>query len=240
MAVCTPTLDVSDQFIWPPSAAVPRTATQVEQYGYRRGNAIDLSTVMPTTKFRVTNEEGTYLCMARSLIFEGSILAYNPTRDKAEWVPAHGVANDLSWVEERMAVALVNFVPCIPQEADCIAELGTHCLLAWTDSSSSEGEGEQTQEKGNEPKEDECEEVEGQGESNPEALPGDQMHGWGEAEMEMEPQRRSWEWASIMDDEQPLAFDDPQSDSDHSTLLEPGLPEDAVEVHMPDSELQAL
>ena len=47
-----------------------------------------------------------------------------------------------------------------------------------------------------------------------------------------------------MDDEQPLTFDDPRSDSDRSTLcstpLEPGLPEDVVEVHMPDSELQAL
>ena len=47
-----------------------------------------------------------------------------------------------------------------------------------------------------------------------------------------------------MDDEQPLAFDNLQSDSDCSTLcstpLEPGLPEDAVEVHVPDSELQAL
>ena len=47
-----------------------------------------------------------------------------------------------------------------------------------------------------------------------------------------------------MDDKLPLAFDDPQSDSDHSTLcstpLEPGLPEDVMEVHVPDSELQAL
>ena len=47
-----------------------------------------------------------------------------------------------------------------------------------------------------------------------------------------------------MDGEQPLTFDDPWSDSDHSTLcstpLEPGLPEDAVEVYALDSELQAL
>ena len=70
------------------------------------------------------------------------------------------------------------------------------------------------------------------------------MRGRGEAEPEREPRRQLWEWASIMDDEQPLAFDDPQSDSDRSTLcstpLEPGLPEDVMEVHAPDSELQAL
>ena len=47
-----------------------------------------------------------------------------------------------------------------------------------------------------------------------------------------------------MNAEQPLTFDDPRLDSDHSTLcltlLALGLPEDAMEVHTPDSELQAL
>ena len=54
---------------------------EVEQYGYHRGNALDLSPVMPVMKFRVTDEEGAYLCAAWALIFEGSILVYNPTRD---------------------------------------------------------------------------------------------------------------------------------------------------------------
>ena len=42
---------------------------------------------------------------------QGSILTYNPTLNEAEWVPAHGLANDLSWAEERSAVALANYVP---------------------------------------------------------------------------------------------------------------------------------
>ena len=150
LAVCTPTLDTWEQFIWLPSAAIPWTAMQVEQYGYCHGNAIDLSTVMPVTEFRVTDEEGTYLCVAHSLVFKGSVLAYNPTRDEVEWVPTHGVANNLSWVEERMAVALVNFVPHAPKEADRIAELGTHHLLAWTDESSLEDEHEGMQEEDDE------------------------------------------------------------------------------------------
>ena len=114
MAVRVPTLDAWDQFVWPPSAAVPWATTEVEQYGYRRSHAIDLSPVMLVTQFRVTDEEGTYLCVVRALVFEGSILVYNPTRDEAEWVPTRGVANDLSWVEERSAVALANYVPWIP------------------------------------------------------------------------------------------------------------------------------
>ena len=171
MAVRVPTLDTWDQFIWPPSVAIPRAAMQVEQYGYCHGNAINLSMVMPVMEFRVTDEEGAYLCMAHTLIFEGSILAYNPARDKAEWVPACGVTNGLSWVEERMAVTLANFVPCNPQEADRIMELRTRCLLAWTNDSFSEEEGEQMQEEGDKPEEDECKVIEGWGNQIPKRRP---------------------------------------------------------------------
>ena len=81
MAVRVPMLNAWDQFVWPPSAAMPWAATEVEQYGYHHCNTIDLSPVMLVMKFRVTDEEGTYLCVAWALVFEGSILAYNPTRD---------------------------------------------------------------------------------------------------------------------------------------------------------------
>ena len=140
MAVCIPTLNAWDQFVWLLSVAMPQAAMVVEQYGYHCGNAVDLSTVMPVMEFRVTNEEGAYLYAVWALIFKGSILVYNPTRDEAEWVPTHGVANDLSWVEERSVVALANFMPHIPQEADRIAELGACCLLGWSDDSPSEEE----------------------------------------------------------------------------------------------------
>ena len=181
MAVCTPMLDAWDQFIWPPIAAIPQSTTQAEQYGYHHRNAIDLGAVMPVTEFRVTDEEGTYLCVVCSLVFKGSILVYDPARDEVEWVPAHSVANDLSWVEERMTVALANFVPCASQEMDCIAELRTRCL-AWTDDSSSEEEGEEMQEEDDmheqtwEEEEhippplledNECREVEGRGKPDP-------------------------------------------------------------------------
>ena len=203
VAVRTPMLDAWDQFIWLPIVAIPWSATQAEQYGYHCGNAVDLGAVMPAMEFRVTDEEGTYLCAACSLVFEGSILAYDPTRDEAEWVPTRGVANDLSWTEERMVVMLAIFVPHAGQEADHITELGTH-HLAWTDDSSSEEEGEEMQEEddaheqtweGEEHippsllEDNERGEVEGRGEPNPKAPPGDETCGQGEAEPEMEPQR---------------------------------------------------
>ena len=165
---------------------------QVEQYGYHRGNAIDLSMVMPVMEFRVTDKEGAYLCTVWALIFKGTVLAYNPTRDKAEWVPTHGVTNDLSWVEERMAVTLANFVPCAPQEADHIVELGTRHLLGWTNNSSTQEEDELMPEEvvepeGDEPEGDEHEEIEGWVETNPKPPSSDATCRQGETQWEIKP-----------------------------------------------------
>ena len=112
---------------------------------------------------------GAYLCAARALVFEGSVLAYNPARDEVEWVLAHGVTNGLSWAEERSAVALANYVPCIPQEVDFIAKLGAYRLVGWPDDSSSEEEDdEQTEEEDGEQEGDEHKEAEGHTEADPE------------------------------------------------------------------------
>ena len=74
-------------------------------------------------------------------MFEGSVLAYNPAKNEAEWVPACGLASDLTWAEERSAVALANYVLHIPEEAAGIARLGSHQIVSWpNDSSTSEEE----------------------------------------------------------------------------------------------------
>ena len=231
---------------------MPQATTEVEQYGYYCSQAVDLGPVMPTTQFRVTDKVGTYLCVVWALVFEGSILAYNPARDKVEWVPAHGVTNDLSWVEEKSAMALANFVPCTSQEAARIAGLRVHRLMSWPDDSSSE-EGEQEEDE-KEEEEDECEEAEGQGEAGPKSLCSSVALEQGETEQEAKPHRQqSWEWGLIMDEEDEegcLTFDDPGSDSDataggcspvRSTPQELGSPrETTVEMHMWESEVEAL
>ena len=72
VAVHVPSLDAWDQFVWLLGAAMPQATMEVEQYGYHRGHAIDLSPVMPATQFRVTDEVGTYLCAVWALVFEGA------------------------------------------------------------------------------------------------------------------------------------------------------------------------
>ena len=117
LAVCIPTREAWDQMVWPTTVAILCIPTEAESYGYCRGQAVDLGPVMPATQFHVTEERGTYLCTARALVFEGSILMYSPALNEAEWVPTRGLANDLPWAEERSAVALANYVPCTQDEA---------------------------------------------------------------------------------------------------------------------------
>ena len=191
VAMCVPSLDTWDLFVWPPAAAMPWAATEVEQYGYHHGQAIDLGPVIPATQFRVTDEAGTYLCAAWTLVFEGSVLVYNPARDEAEWVPAHGIASDLSLVEEKSAVALANFVPRIPQEAARIARLGARHLMSWPDSSFSSQEDEEgdEQEEVEEGKQEEEEELEEQGEAGSKPPSSSRELEQGKTEHEAEPHR---------------------------------------------------
>ena len=95
LAVHVPTLEAWDQMVWPTTAVIPHTLTKAKLYGYCWGQAVDLGPMMPAAQFWVTDEGEAYLCTARALVFEGSILAYNPTLNEAEWVPVCDLANDL-------------------------------------------------------------------------------------------------------------------------------------------------
>ena len=102
---------------------------------------------MPVAQLRVMDEVGTYLCAVQALVFERSVLAYNPTRDEVELVPVCGLTNDPTWAEERSAVALANYVPHVSQEVARITRFGAHQLVSWpVDSSTSEEEGEEQEE----------------------------------------------------------------------------------------------
>ena len=124
LAVCIPTREAWDQMVWPTTAAIPCVPTEAESYSYCECQAVDLSPVMPAMQLHVTEERGTYLCTMRALVFEGSILVYNPALNEAKWVPTCRLANDLSWAEERSAVALANYIPWTQEEAKRIARLG--------------------------------------------------------------------------------------------------------------------
>ena len=101
--------------------------------------------MMPAAQFHVTNERGTYLCTMRALVFQGSILTYNPVLNEAEWIPARGLANDLSWAKERSAVALANYVLHALKEVERIARLEAGRVVSFPgdDSSTMSMDGEE-------------------------------------------------------------------------------------------------
>ena len=70
--------------------------------------------------------------MARALAFEGSVLAYNPMCNEAEWVPAWGLANDLTPGKERSVIALTNYVPQVTSEAVWIVRVGASQVVNWS------------------------------------------------------------------------------------------------------------
>ena len=205
LAVHVSSLNAWDQLVWPPAVAVPRALTEAELYGYCHGQVVDLGPVMPVAQFQVTEEGGAYLCIVRALVFEGSVLAYNPTMNKAEWVPVHSLANNLTWAKERSAVALVNYVPCVQAKAAWIGRLGANRIVSCPGEDSTSEEEEEVWHPDlpttdMDPKRKE------------ESEDGARLT---EPEEEAEPNR--WQcppdWEAIMEGSEGLAYDDPQSDS---------------------------
>ena len=137
LAAHIPTLESWDQMVWPIMVVIPCALTKAESYGYCWGQAVDLGPVMPAVQFQVMEEGGTYLCTVRALVFEGSILMYNPTLNEAEWVPVCGLASDLSWAKERSAVALANYVPHASMEMAQTARLGAGRVVSCPSNDSS-------------------------------------------------------------------------------------------------------
>ena len=204
----------------PTMAVILCVPTEAESYGYCWGQAVDLSPVMPATQFCVTEERGTYLCTARALVFKGSILAYNSTLNEAEWVPMCGLANDLSWAEERSAVALANYVPHTPEEAERIARLrvGRVVSCPGDDSSTTSMEGEESRfsdapstgphtdmdrEAGKESKEP----IGSEEEVNRWMSPGEGA----QASPRTDQCQRSQNWESIMEESEGLPYNNPRS-----------------------------
>ena len=92
-------------------------------------------------------------------------------------------------------MALANYVPRVPQEADHNAELGARRLVGWSNNSSEEEDDEQMQEEdgkpeGDKPEGDEHEEAEGWGEADPESPSSSAALKEGETELAVKPQGR--------------------------------------------------
>ena len=227
LAVRVPTREAWDQMVWLTTVAIPHVPTEAESYGYCRGQVVDLSPVMLAMQFCVTEERGTYLCTMRALVFEGSILMYNPTLNEAKWVPTCGLANNLSWAKERSVVALANYVPYTQGEAERMARLGAGQLMSCPgdDSSMMSMEGEESRSS------DTCSmglhtdtdcKVSKKGEEPVGSEEG--ANGWmspgegAKANLCTDQCQYSQNWESIMEESEGLVYEDPRSSSDATIM----------------------
>ena len=143
--------------------------------------------------------------------------------NEAEWVPVHGLANDLTWAKERSAVALVNYVPCIQSKAAWIARLGASQIVSCPSKDSTSEEEEEARHPNLSMTDTDPEQEE---ESEDEA-------GLTDPEEEAEPNRwrHPGDWEAIMEGSEVLAYDDPRLDSDATVMGADGPQRPALSLH---------
>ena len=100
-----------DELVFLPPPTKTRTPHRSGHLGYIRGRMVDLGWALPSLHFHISKQDGEFVCMARGLLFEGSVLAYDPTTKGTEWIPMWGSASDLLLVEEASTRELSNIMP---------------------------------------------------------------------------------------------------------------------------------
>ena len=139
----------------------------------------------------------------------------------------YGLANDLSWAEERSAVALANYVPCTQEEAERIARLraGRVMSCSGNDSSTTSMEGEESwfsdasstglhTDMDCEASKESEEPIVSEGGANGQMSPGEGA----EANPHTDHHWCSQNWESVMEELEELAYDDPCSSSDATIM----------------------
>ena len=97
-----------DPFVFP---LTDDTCWREKALCYRLGNTLDVRACMPSFKLMLQDNKGEYPYSGHALIFERSMLVYDPQRDIVQWVPVQGTSSTLTMPELRVANDLNNMVP---------------------------------------------------------------------------------------------------------------------------------
>ena len=85
---------------------------------YRPGKMLDVRTRMPGFRLMLQDDKGQYPYSGCALIFEGSMLVYDPQQDITQWVPIWGTSATLTMSELCAANDLNNMVPSPSSELE--------------------------------------------------------------------------------------------------------------------------
>ena len=84
---------------------------QEEALCYHPGKMLDVGACMMGFQLMLQDDKGQYVNSSHTLIFEGSMLVYDPQCDIAQWVHVQGVSASLTMMELHMVNDLSNMVP---------------------------------------------------------------------------------------------------------------------------------
>ena len=98
--------------VWDPFAfpLTDDTCWREEALCCHPGKTLDVGVRMPGFKLMLQDDKGEYPYSGSALIFEGSMLVYDPQRDIAQWVPVRGMSSTLTMPELGTANDLNNMV----------------------------------------------------------------------------------------------------------------------------------
>ena len=100
LAKYLPTRWAWDELVFPPPPYKPHMPHQSGDLEYIMDRVVDLGWMLPSLQSSVSQQHREFVCMVHGLLFEGSVLAYNPAINGAECIPVRGSASDLLLVEE--------------------------------------------------------------------------------------------------------------------------------------------
>ena len=116
IAMCDTSIMISwDQFAFPQA---DQECWREEALCYRPGKTLDVRTRMPGFRLMLQNDKGQYPHSGHALIFEGSMLVYDPQWDITQWVPIRGTSATLTMPELHAAYDLNNMVPSPSSELE--------------------------------------------------------------------------------------------------------------------------
>ena len=104
-----------DQFVFP---QMDQEYGREEALCYRPGKTLDVGARMLGFRLMLQDDKGQYPYSSHALIFEGSMLIYDPQWDITQWMPIRGMSATLTMSELCTAINLNNMVPLPSSELE--------------------------------------------------------------------------------------------------------------------------
>ena len=109
-----PSKGAFDELAYPLSPLVE----EGEDFKFIIDSPLNMAHSMPPTAIDICTKDGSFVCRAHGLLFQGFVLAYDPMHDAAEWVQFKGIASDMTLAEESAAVEMLDYVPTQKQSVE--------------------------------------------------------------------------------------------------------------------------